>query len=187
MTSTASRISVNNSSGAPTVLQTLPEPNFSVTASLTLPASATSHALGALFASTTVAASVVPLAFPVAREANGMYALEGFEIDMPVDTGFTGMPLVMKIYELSPTCAVGDAGAWLANTTFSSYRGDVTVVMDQTFSNGLAGVGTPTKFDRLLIKCDASSQFYALPVAGATILPSAGSRTLNFRPIGFAL
>jgi len=136
----------------------------------TTPAGTTAYASGDLIANNATAGSVTPMSFTVCRVNAGTGMIRRARIKT-TDTGFAAKGVILKLYKDSPTSTNGDNGAWL--TTESNYLGQISVTLDQHFSDPMEkGVGTPSAGSEINYDCaTGTSVIYGLLVANEAITP----------------
>ncbi len=142
--------------------------------SFTTPSGTTAYSSGQLIANSATAGSVTPLDFAtVCRVNQGTGMVRRARVKTP-DTGFASATVILKLYRDSPTVTNGDHGTWLS--TESNYIGQISVVLDQVFSDPMEkGIGAPSVGNEINFDCASGSQhLYGLLVAGGAITPQGG-------------
>ena len=118
-------------------------------ATFTRPADTTSYTTGDLVANNTVAGSVVPMQFTIARAAQGSFLLRRARLKKSSSTT-TAAIFRLHLYGADPSAssgiANGDNAAW--STANSSYIGsfelDISGTTARTFTDSTAVIGIPT-------------------------------------------
>ncbi len=112
-----------------------------VSATVTRPADTTAYASGDLVANSTTAGSVTPMQFTVAQWAGGTGMIRRARI-RKTGTSITNASFRLHLYNVSPTPANGDNGAFSTNQA-ANYVGALDVTMTQAFTDGASGNGVP--------------------------------------------
>ena len=133
------------------------------------PADTTAYASGDLVANDTVAGNVVPMQFTGASHM----AIRRARI-MKSGTGVGGASFRIHIYDLPPTPANGDNGAWLTNGLAPNYQGFIDVTVDKVFTDGAGGQGAPTVGQEITIQDPGDQVIYALLEARGAYTPASG-------------
>jgi hypothetical protein len=126
-------------------------------ANFTRPSDTTAYAFGDLIANTTVANTVVPMQFTVARVAAGSGFIRRIRLRKSSITT-TLAQFRLHLYTTSPTqtgaggANTGDNAAWSTDQV-ATYIGALDVTMDRNFTDGTAGPGytRQRQRDKLLI------------------------------------
>jgi hypothetical protein len=123
---------------------------------VTRPADTAAYAVGDLIANNTVAASVVPIALPAAREADRTGMVRALRLKVN-DTAWKAGVVRVHLFRDSPTVAVGDNGVLNASETYafteSNYMGYCDITLSQQTSDGyvkgfgVRSVGAEWNFD----------------------------------------
>jgi hypothetical protein len=154
---------------------------------ITAPASASQYTIGSMICPS----SPAPFIWTAARIASGLFRMDELWLELTgTDTLFNNQPVNMEIYETTPTITGGDRTLWTLNTSNSGHVGQMTGVLNKSFGAGtqtaIRGLLRPTLGDSLLIRCDASKQFYGVLVAGATFTPANATHVFNSTVGGLA-
>lgn len=130
-----------------------------------------------LIADNATAGSVTVMSFASAcRTSAGSGYLFRARIKVASDTGFAGQSVILKLYKTSPTLTNGDRALWL--TTESNYLGQMSVTLDQHFSDFEKGIGSPSVGNFIRFDCTVTT-IYGLLVSSGTITPQAGSKAIT--------
>lgn len=108
---------------------------------ITRPANTTAYAFGGLVANSTVAGSVVPGSFVVARATNQTGNLLSVQLNVS-STVLTNGQFRIHFYSASPTVSNGDGAAWI--TPSSGDLGSMDVTVDRVMTDGAIGFGGPS-------------------------------------------
>ena len=148
-------------------------------ANFTRPANATPYTDGKLIANSTVAGSVVPLVWTVARVAGGSLSVVRSRLKKSSTTIFEAV-MRLHLYNQSPTPAHGDGGLWL--TPSSGYIGSFTFdfrgVNARVFSDSAKVIAVPDVGEAQIVETVAPSQQifglleYVAPASGDTYTPA---------------
>jgi hypothetical protein len=131
---------------------------FTPSETVTRPADVTAYASGDLVANSTVAGTVTPMSFKVARDAKRGVVVPRCRISKS-GTNVTNAAFRLHLYAESSTPANGDNGAFSTNKA-GKYLGYLDVASMQAFSDGAAGIGVPGQGSAMLMQ----------PVAGSLVL-----------------
>lgn len=141
-------------------------------ASMTRPADVLAYAVGDLVANSTVAGSVVPLSFTVARVVAGSGMIRRCRL-YKSGTSMTNATFRLHLYSASPTVTNGDNGAWLSNQV-ATYLGAFDVAIDRAFSDGAAGNGVPVNGGEISEALTSGQLVYGLLEARGVYTPVSG-------------
>lgn len=126
------------------------------------PGDTTAYTAADLIANSTTAASVVPMAFPVAAQG-GLGKIRRARISKSTAT-LTVAQFKLHLYSAPPICSTnhGDNAAWLTDKA-ANYLGSLSLAgaMTRAFADGAAGIATPDEGSELVFNID--------PVLGATV------------------
>lgn len=116
------------------------------TASFVRPANTTAYAAGQLVAASTTAGSVTALQFNAARVAGGSGLIRRARLTKS-GTSLTSATFDLMLYRPTaggtcPTSAAGDGAAFSTDSALM-YLGRIPIAMDQAFTDGAKGFGTP--------------------------------------------
>lgn len=141
-------------------------------ASLTRPNNATPYAVGQLVANSTIAASVVPLAFMLGNSfGQGQFRLTRARM-FKSSTNVTNASFRLHLYEISPVIANGDGATWLTDSS-AHWLGNIDVASMLPFSDGAAGTGSCPAGSEQFIKMYAGSTIYGLLATLGAYTPAA--------------
>lgn len=150
--------------------------NARINASFTRPADILAYAIGDLVANNTVAASVVPLSFALARLPGIGGEIRRARLRKSSNV-LTSASFRIHLYNALPTPSNGDNGAWLTSGV-QNYLGRIDVTVDEAFTDGAAGNGVPSVGTEINFVTDT---LYALLEARAAYTPvSAEQFTVEF-------
>jgi hypothetical protein len=146
-------------------------------ANFTRPADAAAYAVGDLVASSTTAASVVPLSWVAARAAAGSGMVRRARLRKS-GTVVTAASFRLHLYGSDPSASTGitngDNGAWL--TKQAGYLGgfdlDVSGVNGRVFSDGAEVVGAPAVGSDVTFALASGQTIYGLLEARAAYTPA---------------
>ena len=136
--------------------------------SLTRPADTTAYTIGDLVANSATAGSVVPLAFDLGVQMHTQCFIRRVRI-YSTDTSITNAQYRVHFYKIPPTPANGDNAAFSTNNV-ANYIGACDVTLDQVFTDGSFGIGTPNKGTDVSFIV-ATENIYALIEARAAKTP----------------
>lgn len=139
-------------------------------ATMTRPGNTDAYASGDLVANDTVAGSVVPLSFAVARVAAGSGMIRRVRLRTS-STSVTLASFRLHLYSASPTVTNGDNGVWLSDNA-ANYLGALDITIDRAFSDGAAGNGVPVSGSEINFKLASGSTVYGLLEARAAYVPT---------------
>jgi hypothetical protein len=146
-------------------------------ASFTTPSGTTAYAVGDLIANSGGAGSVVPLSFPVCRNAAGTGMVRRARIKTP-DTGFAGATVRLHLYKNAPTVANGDNGVF--SSTEAEWLENIDVTLDQVFSDPLEkGVGVPAHGVEVNFDCATGTQVISGLVEARGAITPQGAKTMS--------
>lgn len=137
----------------------------------TRPADTTTYASGDLVANSTTAGSVVPLSWTAARVATGNFFIRRIRLTTS-STSVTLSNFRVHFYTTLPTVTNGDNGAWLSPT--SGWIGAMDVTVNEAFSDGAAGNGSPNIGSELGVALASGQLIYGLIEARAAYVPTSG-------------
>lgn len=151
--------------GAVGGLVAVPSANF------TRPADTAVYAANDLVANSTVAGSVVPLSFTVARAAGGTGSIRRARLKKS-GASVTNASFRLHLYRTLPTVTNGDNGVWLS--IHANYLGAIDIVADRAFSDAAGGEGVPTVGGEITFDLpDGQSVVYGLLAANLAYTPLA--------------
>lgn len=137
--------------------------------SFTRPADTTAYASGDLVANSTTAGSVAPIVLTTVQEAGGSRSVQRVRLSKS-GTSVTNASFRLHLYNVAPTCANGDNGAW-STTGASGYLGSVDVTIDKAFTDGATG---STALSGANFVFDQAAALYGLLEARAAYTPISG-------------
>jgi hypothetical protein len=148
---------------------------WNIQASFTRPADGTQYAAGDLIANSTTAGSVVPMSFKLGGNNNpGMTRLTRARL-FKSQASVTSASFRLHLYEVSPTPANGDNGAYTTDKA-ASYLGflslDLTTTPGNKFSDGSAGAGAATAGSEMCLRLQSGTTIYGLLEAIGTYTPA---------------
>lgn len=155
-------------------------------ATLTLPNSTTTYAIGDLVANSATAGSVVPLTFDVARVAAGAFMITGLSVKSNRTAATSLGNFRLHLYDGTPTCdTVGDDGVFSAQVIMGSarYLGAIDFAFDRQHKDAYAGVGIPILRPSIPVKLASGTTIRGLVEARANYARSqvsGASETMNF-------
>jgi len=145
--------------------------------SFTRPADTTAYASGDMVANSTTAGSVSPMSLTVARKSQWTGKILRARLSKS-STGMTNPNFRVHFFKISPTTSAGDnapafyPAANAINGLASGYIGACDIVMDQQFSDGASGRGSPLVGSAMIFDTAAASQtIYALIEARGAYAP----------------
>ena len=146
---------------------------FNPSASFTRPANTTAYASGNLVANSTVAGSVVPLAFILGNSFGvGSFRLTRARISKTGTTA-TNANFRLHLYQASPVLANGDGGAW-STSQAANWLGNMDVTTMLAFTDGCTGTGSAAAGSEMFIRTSAGATIYGLIEAKAAYTPISG-------------
>lgn len=111
-------------------------------ASFSRPADTVAYDIGDLIADTTVAGSITPMVFPIARKNGGTGVLVRVRATC-TDTALLNKTARLHVFKTKPTSSAGDNAAFAGSVNGLAARHicEVDIVFDRLFSDGVKGVG----------------------------------------------
>lgn len=140
------------------------------TATLTLPNSTTTYAVGDLVANSATAGSVTPLEFTVTGESGGSFLVTGVVIKSNRTAATTVGFFRLHLYSAAPTVdTTGDDGVFGDNVNMGSarYLGALDFAMDRKHKDGHGGGGQPVTRAYIPVKLESGTSIYGLVEARA--------------------
>jgi hypothetical protein len=135
-------------------------------ATFTRPSDTTAYAQGDLVANTTVANTVTPMQFTVARVAAGSGSIRRMRLRKS-GTGVTSAQFRLHLYTASPTqtgaggAGTGDNAVWSTDGV-ANYLGAFDVSVDRQFTDGAAGNGIPVNGNEINFALSSGQIIYGL-------------------------
>lgn len=157
---TSYSLNVLDASGNTVAVETLPKAFLVSSTAFSRPADTNAYALGDLVSTSTVAASVTPISFTLARQNGGSGRIHTVRL-WKSGTSTTNAQFRLHFYSAAPTVTNGDNGAWLTTGYVSGvpiYLGSADVVVNKAFSDGAVGEGYATYGPYIPFIAGASSQ-----------------------------
>lgn len=143
-------------------------------ASLVRPNNTTAYAAGNLIGNSTLAGSVLPMAFVMSRDGamNGEVRRARIKCS---DVAWLNSTVRLHLYLAAPTAANGDGAAWSTNE--SQYLGAMDVTFTRQWSdNSVEGIGVPNEGSEIsFIPPDNTLTIYGLLQAESAVTPAASS------------
>lgn len=139
-------------------------------ATLTLPNSTTTYAVGELVANSATAGSVTPLEFTVTGESGGSFLVTGVVIKSNRTAATTVGNFRLHLYSAAPTVdTTGDRGVFGDNVNMGSarYLGALDFTMDRRHKDGHGGGGQPVTRAYIPVKLASGTSIYGLVEARA--------------------
>jgi hypothetical protein len=139
------------------------------------PANATPYASGQLVANSTVAASVLPLAFISSGPSIGVLCIQRVRLKKS-SVSTTNASFRVHFYDADPSASSGivngDGAAW--STSAAHWLGAMDVVIATAFSDGSAGIGVANQGTEITSIFTNGRTIYALVEARAAYTPASG-------------
>lgn len=140
-------------------------------ASFARPANTTAYAAGQLVANSTVAGSVAPLSFTVARANDKTGMIRRCRL-MTSSPSLVNASFRVHFYDASPIASNGDGGTWLTDKAVN-YLGGCDVTLDRAFTDGAKGLAAPLTGSEINFRPASGTQLvYALVEARAAYTPT---------------
>lgn len=157
------------------ILETTGDHNNQVAApQFARPADILAYAVGDLVANSTVAGTVVPLAFAVSRVPRSSGRRDPAVGQQTMVSGrvtrarirkstnvLTAASFRLHLYAASPVPANGDNGVWSTNKA-AEYLGHIDVTVDKAFTDGAAGHGAPAVGQSMAYRVAAGASIFGL-------------------------
>ena len=137
----------------------------------TRPANTTAYADGDLVANSTTAASVTALSLKVTEDRGNGFLVRRARLRKS-GTTTTNASFRVHLYKTSPTTiSNGDNDAW-STSGVADYLGGINVTIDEAFTDGAHGTGTPRNGNEIIAEIATSGTIYALIEATAAYTPA---------------
>jgi len=143
---------------------------FTATATFTRPNDTTAYAANDLVANSTTAGSVVPMAFHFPTAFGTGIVIREIGITKS-GTSAANANFHVRMYDMSPTVANGDNGAW--STNLSGYMGKLDAAIMEAFTDGAAIQDSLSEAADCQCDLPANGVTYGLLVADAAYTPAA--------------